>query len=76
MAEGYPKAYPVLGTLSVSERVLLLCVASGTDWERAGITGAVVTATIVKGLVERDPLGQLSLTKEGRAVLQELIGAR
>jgi hypothetical protein len=56
--------------------VLLFCVASGTEWAQAGVTGAVVTAAIVKGLVQRDPLGQLSLTKEGRAVFQELIGAR
>jgi hypothetical protein len=40
--------------LSVPERVLLFCVASGTEWERAGVTGATVTATIVRGLVERD----------------------
>jgi hypothetical protein len=37
------------------ERVLLLRVASGTDWEPAGITGARVTAIIVRGLVQRDP---------------------
>jgi hypothetical protein len=30
----------------------------------------VVTASVVKGLVQRDPGGQLSLTKEERAVLQ------
>jgi hypothetical protein len=31
--------------LTVPERILLFCVASGTEWERAGITGAMVTAT-------------------------------
>ena len=35
--------------LSVPERVLLFCVASGTDWERAGITGTMVTATVIRG---------------------------
>jgi hypothetical protein len=25
--------------LSIPERILLFCVASGTDWEHAGITG-------------------------------------
>ena len=35
--------------LSASERVLLFCVASGTDWERAGITGTMVTATVIRG---------------------------
>jgi hypothetical protein len=29
--------------LSVRERVLLFCVASGTDWQKAGITGETVT---------------------------------
>jgi hypothetical protein len=60
--------------LNVPERVLLFCVASGTDWERAGLTGAVVTSAIVRGLIQRDPLGQLSLTKQGRASFQALIG--
>jgi hypothetical protein len=64
----------IASNLSVSERVLLFCVASGTEWERAGITGPVVTSAIVRGLVQRDPVGQLSLTKEGRAVLHGLIG--
>jgi hypothetical protein len=36
--------------LSVPERVLLFCVASGTEWERAGVVGATVTAMIVRGL--------------------------
>jgi hypothetical protein len=64
------------GELTVPERVLLFCVASGTEWKRAGITGPVVTSAIMRGLVQRDPVGQLSLTKEGRAVFQELIGLR
>ena len=34
--------------LSVPERVLLFCVASRTDWERAGITGAFVTAMVIQ----------------------------
>jgi hypothetical protein len=60
--------------VSVSERVLLFCVASDTDWERAGITGAMVTAMVIKGLIGRDPTGKLYLTKEGRAVFRGLIG--
>jgi hypothetical protein len=31
--------------LTVPERVLLFCVASGTDWQKAGITGATITAS-------------------------------
>ena len=50
-------------TLSVPERVLLFCAASGKDWERAGITGTMVTATVIKGLIAREPTGGLYLTK-------------
>ena len=60
--------------LSIPERVLLFCVASDTDWEHAGITGARVTAMIVRGLVQRDPAGRLWMAKEGRAVLAALLG--
>ena len=35
--------------LNAPERVLLFYVASGTDWERAGITGTMVTATLIRG---------------------------
>jgi hypothetical protein len=34
--------------LSARERVLLLCVASETNWVQAGIAGETVTAMIVK----------------------------
>jgi hypothetical protein len=61
-------------SLGVSERILLFCVASGTDWERAGITGVMVTAMVIKGLIAREPTGGLYLTKEGRAALRMLMG--
>jgi hypothetical protein len=61
--------------LSIPERILLIFVARKTEWERAGITGATVTAMVVKGLVERDTAGELSLTKQGRAVLAALLVA-
>jgi len=35
--------------------------------------GATVTAMVVKGLIERDAGGEFTLTKEGRAVLAELL---
>ena len=34
---------------------------------------ATVTAMVVKGLIERDAGGEFTLTKEGRAVLAELL---
>ena len=46
-------ASTIAAELSVSERVLLFCVAFGTEWTRAGVTSATATAMIVKGLIER-----------------------
>jgi hypothetical protein len=59
---------------SVPERVLLFCVASGTEWAQAGVTGATATAMLVRGLVEHDALGRLELTPRGRTVLDALLG--
>jgi hypothetical protein len=53
--------------------MLLFCVASGTDWQRAGITGETVTALVVKGLIERNSGGRLSLTEGGRETLRTLL---
>jgi hypothetical protein len=64
----------IAAELSVQERVLLFCVASETEWERAGVTRSVVASLIVRGLIQRDPAGQLSRTKEGRATLEALLG--
>jgi hypothetical protein len=62
-------ASTIAAKLSVPERTLLLCVSSG-EWKRAGIPSSVVTAAIMKGLIQRDPIGQLWLTKQGREVLE------
>ena len=59
--------------LSIPARLLLFCVAARTDWERAGITRATVTTTVVRGLIERDVAGGLTITKQGRAVLAALL---
>jgi hypothetical protein len=59
---------------SVPERLLLFCAASGTDWESAGITGAIVTAAVSKGLIGGEPTGGLYLTKERRAALRTRMG--
>jgi hypothetical protein len=59
--------------LSVRERVLLFCAASGTDWLHAGVTGENVTAMVVKGLLERDTAGALTLTDRWRAVLRVML---
>ncbi len=59
--------------LTIPERILLFCVASGTDWERAGITGATVTTMVVRGLIGRDAGNRLTLTDQGRTALDELL---
>jgi len=56
---------PDYTALGVRERMLLFCVASGTDLQRTGIPGEVVTNMTVLGFVARDALGRLSLTPRG-----------
>jgi hypothetical protein len=60
--------------LSTPERILLFCVASGTEWERAGVTRATVTMLVLRSLIERDAGGRLVMTKKGRAPLDAMIG--
>ena len=60
-----PTAEVQAAALSVPERVLLFCVASKTEWVRAGVTGGTVIAMTVKGLVERDAAGELTLHEAG-----------
>jgi hypothetical protein len=59
--------------LRVSERMLLFCVASNTDWQHTTIPGEIVTTMVVKGLIERDAGGHLSLTDRGRAILRAML---
>jgi hypothetical protein len=61
--------------LSVSEGTLLLCIASGVDWEATpNVTKFSVTVAIsvLKGLVEREADGRLTLSDEGRAAVGAL----
>jgi hypothetical protein len=64
----------VASDLSTPERVLLFCLASGTEWAEAGVTGKTETAMVVRGLIDRDSAGRLVLTSDGRAVLNALLG--
>jgi hypothetical protein len=63
----------VVAALAVRERVLLFCIASATDWLLARITEETVIAMLVKGLVQRDTTGRLSLTCRGRGVLRAML---
>jgi hypothetical protein len=69
-----PKPIAILGvdSLSVSERVLLFCVASDTDPIKAGVSSAT-QVMILKNLLERDRAGHLVITDFGRRVLDSLI---
>jgi hypothetical protein len=64
---------PDVNALTTRERILLFCIASGTNWQRAGITSEVVTALIVRGLLVRDERGHLALTDNGHAALRALM---
>jgi hypothetical protein len=52
------QSLPDIMALTVRERILLFCVASGTDRKRAGM---------------QDPLGRLALTNGGRAAPRALL---
>ena len=41
--------------------------------EHAGITGESVTAMVVKGMIVRDAVGEITLTERGHAVLRALL---
>ena len=59
--------------LSVPERLLLLCVAAGIDFKHAKVAERFATEAVVKGLVERDTGGTLTLTDRGRVVLRAML---
>jgi len=63
----------IAADLSTPERILLFCLASGTEWAQAGVTGVTITQMVVRGLVERDAAERLVLTPDGRAVLDALL---
>jgi hypothetical protein len=59
--------------LSVPERVMLFCVGSGTDWQKAGVTHATAQHMMIRSLIERQAAGSFVLTDHGRAVLEALM---
>jgi hypothetical protein len=70
------KAQTIAADLSTPERLLLFCLASSTEWKRAGVTQSTVTVMIVRGLIQRDSLARLSLTKQGWDMLDTLLHPR
>jgi hypothetical protein len=65
-------AQTIAADLSTPERLLLFCVASDAELE-AGVAKSTIAAMVIRGLIERDPLGRLSLTKQGRDTLDALM---
>jgi hypothetical protein len=59
--------------LSVQERILLFCLASGTPWQQAGVTERAVLNMALKGMINREAGVHLSLTRQGRDALDALI---
>ncbi len=71
-----PTLAALAARLSVAQRLLLFCLATNTDWRKAGIASPTVQLSIVQSLIERDErTSLLRLTARGRAVLAELLGA-
>jgi hypothetical protein len=70
---------PDIDALGVQERILLFCLASGTDWKQAGVNLKTVAGMVGKfllnpnGLVMPTPGGALALTDAGRAALRALL---
>jgi hypothetical protein len=64
----------IAAELTVPERLLLFCLASGTDWRKAGITHQTAQHLLVRGLIGRDRAApRYALTDQGRAVLGALL---
>jgi hypothetical protein len=63
----------IAANLTVPQRMLLFCLASGTDWAKAGVTRTTVQHLLVRNLVARNYATQLVLTEHGRAVLAALL---
>jgi hypothetical protein len=58
-----PKSEPIAAEITIPERVLLFCLGSDTDWFKAGVTPTTAKKMVVKGLIERDRAGRLTLTE-------------
>jgi Mn-dependent DtxR family transcriptional regulator len=53
--------------------VLLFCVASDTDWRHAGVKTTTAQQMLSQGLIQREAADSLTLTDQGRAVLESLM---
>jgi hypothetical protein len=68
-----PTPHSIAAALTVPERVLLFCLASDTDWVKAGVTHATAQRMMVRDLIEREHAASFRLTDQGRAMLAALL---
>ncbi|MGZ6254328.1 MAG: hypothetical protein ACXWM1_14815, partial [Candidatus Binataceae bacterium] len=69
-----PTPDSIAAALTVPERLLLFCLASDTDWRKAGATHITTQHLLVRGLIGRNRTGErFALTEQGRAVLAALL---
>jgi len=68
-----PTTDTIAAGLTVPERVLLFCLASDTDWVKAGIPHSTVQHLFIRNLVDHDHATKFVLTEQGRAVLAALL---
>jgi hypothetical protein len=69
-----PTAASIATALTVPERILLFCLASGTDWQAVSVTHATAQQMMVRGLIVRQAAARYVLTERGPAVLAALLG--
>ncbi len=66
--------HEIAAALTVPERVLLFCLASDTDWIKAGVTQATAQHMLVRNLIERaQGAGRFKLSEQGRVALGALL---
>jgi hypothetical protein len=64
----------IAASLEVQERTLLSCLASGSEWEEAGVTHATTQQMLIRGFIERASTStRFNLTPLGRDVLAALL---
>jgi hypothetical protein len=49
---------------------MLFCIASATNWRKAGLSHMVARRLLVRGLIERQAAEAYVLSAHGRAVLE------
>jgi hypothetical protein len=59
--------------IQASSAVLLFCLASDTNWVKAGVSHSTAQHLLVRNLVERNHATDFALTDQGLAVLDALI---